>query len=315
MKHLKLYEEFNLNWFKKKKKTDKIPPLKDEDLFDDDNWDEEETDKTKYRIVTLNYAGKHRMLQFKKGKKWYYIPNGEYLQIYKVYKPLDNFGNFDHDNPFRYLFANMDNVEKLKKWAKDHPYIEEYLKKLEDEYDKIFRKERRERRKQDNLDNGDIYLEKNVNENLEPFGDEDWDDEEFDDGHEEENNIYNINKIIKFENDINGTIAEMEELFDDGYGDQLEEPTDANISEQMDELVKQYKLSKYDIIEMIKRNNINGGWVRLLNWYLEDDIRTYNDDKNIRNLDIPKDIHYWKYGDHVNDWYKEWMMFKNKNKK
>lgn len=95
---------------------------------------------------------------------------------------------------------------------------------------------------------------------------------------------FDIDKVEKFEKSILQIIDEMEEEFDDG--DDLEEPDDANVSEQMDELINDLKLNKYDMKEIIKRNdgkvyrddskrNHLNDFIHLLEWYLGDNNRLY----------------------------------------
>jgi len=158
MKYLKLYEEID---------------------FDEDDWEWEGEDKTKYRIITLNYASSRlRMLQFKKvenkktfwGKqkkeeKWFFIPNGEYIQIYKketTYPVGNDYKDSISFNPYRYIYIGLksdDSDEYLIKWAKNHPQIEEYLDRLDNEYQEIKRKETEERNRINNIDNETEYLD------------------------------------------------------------------------------------------------------------------------------------------------------------
>lgn len=82
---------------------------------------------------------------------------------------------------------------------------------------------------------------------------------------------YDENKVVKFIKRIESVIAEKEELFDDGAGDQLEEPDDASIAEHMDDIDGDLRLSKPDFVEVIKRARNTKHlkhYVHLLEWYL-----------------------------------------------
>lgn len=127
-------------------------------------------------------------------------------------------------------------------------------------------------------------------------------------------NLFDINKVEKFEKSIIAIIDEMEELFDDGYGDQLEEPDNENVLEQMDELVYDLKMTKDDIKEVInrnkeKKNHIND-WIHLLESYIEED-RAYDaanvhDEKedSYREIEIGRNPFGIPNGV-VDQWYKE----------
>ena len=82
---------------------------------------------------------------------------------------------------------------------------------------------------------------------------------------------YNPVKVEKFIKSMDDIIQEMEDLFDGGAGDELEEPDDANVSEQMDDLASRMKISNDDFREIIKRAKNTKHlkhYIHLLEWYL-----------------------------------------------
>jgi hypothetical protein len=163
MKYLK-YFEANINW-------------------EDEVWDDEEDDKTRYRIITIKYSSsRYRFLQFLRSRKikkgffkkrekivdeWCFIPDGKHIDIYKkdaVYPVVDNRNDpdflIDH-NLFNWIYIelkseNSDN--ELIEWAEKHPYIEEYLKELKNKYKKFLDDKKREKERLDNLNNNTAYL-------------------------------------------------------------------------------------------------------------------------------------------------------------
>jgi signal recognition particle GTPase len=86
------------------------------------------------------------------------------------------------------------------------------------------------------------YFESNIDFDQE----HDWEEETEEDENEKST------EFIKRMEDI---IQEMEEVFAEGEGDQSMEPDDANVAEQMDEIVIDLNMNIYDIKDVIKKIN------------------------------------------------------------
>ena len=104
------------------------------------------------------------------------------------------------------------------------------------------------------------YLKEYVN-----FNEFDWEEEP-----EEKTNKQK--DIERFEKKFNGILDTMYEEFDDGLGDQLSEPDNENVSEQLEELLRYSSLTRNDIKIIINKNKNKKGhindWIHLFEWYL-----------------------------------------------
>jgi len=91
-----------------------------------------------------------------------------------------------------------------------------------------------------------------------------------------EENYVNIEEVRRFENEFNKMINEFLMQFNDGAGDQLAEPTNELVAEQMDEILRDFDFTINDIKAIIERNkgerynNIND-YIDLFYWYLDPD--------------------------------------------
>lgn len=162
MKYIKLFEE--------------LEKYEDEWEFTED-W--EENDKTQYRIITLDYARtRYRYLQFKKvenkktfwGKekkevKWFFIPIGKHIDIYgeRVVYPVEDIYYYSSiGDPYKFIHIELESDDSdnyLIKWAKEHPYIQEYLNGLEQEYKEYLRKKKEEKDRISYLDDDTEYID------------------------------------------------------------------------------------------------------------------------------------------------------------
>jgi hypothetical protein len=96
---------------------------------------------TEYRIIKKPYGGSYfPFLQFKKDSSWYYVP-GENYPLYQNGLPTRNSG-------FTLLIMRTDGSESfLEYWAKQYPYIDDYLNAVTEKSRAEYEEEQEELRK------------------------------------------------------------------------------------------------------------------------------------------------------------------------